>query len=147
MSFTDDAWTNAVATIAGQGAFIRRNVSLMDADRRSHPVVLIISLFFKSFGEDGLPNDDEELTRADMTEEAIAKEFERAHDAWFGLVVMSDASRDVFLFLPNRLPDGVIEAGIMRTEPRVDFDFDAVVDPEWQPYFRFGGHGSDSDWN
>lgn len=135
MPYKQDEWTNASGELSGNTAYVRRNVSLTDNERASRPYVLVLTLIFDDVDEDGMPSTDEALTAADLMEQRLADQFVADHDALFGMIVTSDGTRDLFLFLGRELSEPEIERAIQAAEPDMDFDFDLEHDPQWQVYY------------
>ena len=74
------------------------------------------------------------MQRLDRTEQGVADRFCNGHGALFGLVVTSDGTRDIFLFLPQRPDDACVDAEIQGANPEVDYSFEIIHDPAWRPY-------------
>jgi hypothetical protein len=141
--FQNQKWENAHGVVGGQAALVRRNISLADVPRNSHPYTLFVSLLYGSRNEDGFPSDEDELSRLDRTEEVIAEKFWAQHQALFGLTITSDGTRDLFLFLPRSIDEDVADALIQELDPEVDYDFQILKDPRWEPYDILPDDGAD----
>jgi hypothetical protein len=130
------SWINARGPFGGHQANVRKNVSLADVSRHEYPYTLLLSLIYSNRAADGTPSDSGEWQRLDRTEERIADRFCIEHGALFGMVVTSDGTRDVFLFLPESLDDSAVDAVIQSATPEVDYRFEIIHDPAWIPYDR-----------
>ena len=129
-------WMNARGPFGGHQANVRKNVSLVDVPRSKYPYTLLLSLIYRNRAADGTPSDGGEWQRLDRTEESVAEKFCVEHEALFGMVVTSDWTRDIFLFLAEALDDGTIDTVIQSAKPEVDYRFEIIHDPAWIPYDR-----------
>lgn len=134
MEFRDQEWTNGVSELDGMKCLVRRNESLLKYDRAARPFVLMVSLVYENVDPEGFPTDDAELNFADFAEESIADLFAEEFDAWFGMSVTSDGTRDLFFFLPSSATDEKLEEAINAIDPPLDYDFFITEDAEWVPY-------------
>jgi len=132
--YKSQEWVNARGPLGGHQAHIRKNVSLATVSKDEYPYTLLLSLIYHARAADGTPSDGGEWKRMDRTEEAVAEKFCNEQGALFGLVVTSDGTRDVFLFSPQPLDDGSVEALIQSANPEVDYRFEIIYDPAWKPY-------------
>ena len=136
MEFRDQEWSDGVSELDGMKCLVRRNVSLLKYDRAARPFVLMVSLVYENIDSEGFPTDESELNLADFAEELIADLFSEEFDAWFGMSVTSDGTRDLFFFLPSSVDDEKLEEAINSVEPPLDYDFFITEDGEWVPYER-----------
>lgn len=134
MEFRDQEWSNGVGELDGMKCLVRRNESLLKYDRAARPFVLMVSLVYENIDPEGFPTDESELNLADFAEESIADLFAEEFDAWFGMSVTSDGTRDLFFFLPSSVSDEKLEEAINSVEPPLDYDFFITEDAEWVPY-------------
>jgi hypothetical protein len=134
--YKSEQWINGRGPFSGHQAYVRKNVSLAAVPRSKYPFTLLLSLIYRSSAPDGTPCESGELKRLDRTEEAVADRFCNEHGALFGLVVTSDGTRDIFLFLPQRLAEDCADAVIQAANPEVDYSFEIIHDPAWRPYER-----------
>jgi hypothetical protein len=134
VDFRTQEWVNGSGELGGWVAYLRKNVSLTPKMQRARPHALIINLVYQHQGNDGLPCDDEELRQFDEMEEAIASCFVAECDACFAMVVTSNGTRDLFLFLPKLPSESDVGQRIQSVMPTVNFDFSLHHDPDWRPY-------------
>jgi hypothetical protein len=133
-TYKSQDWANGSGRLAGHAAHVRKNKSLASVRRSDYPVALLVNLVYTHRGPDGLPQDEDELSRLDRTEEAVADRFEAVCQALFALVVTGDGTRDLFLYLPKRDSEDEIARHLRWASPEVDYDFTLHEDPDWRPY-------------
>jgi hypothetical protein len=72
VDYKSQRWINASGTLGGHRAHLRKNVSLRSDDPSAFSYTILLSLIYLDAQADGTPASEEELTRVDRTEEAIA---------------------------------------------------------------------------
>jgi hypothetical protein len=137
--YKDQPWTTATRALAEHEVFVRRNVGLESEVSSERPYIILVSLIYRVAGADGRPSSEEELVRLDRTEEAIADVMQAHHGARFGLAVTGGGTRDLFFFVRDCAADEEVERLIQSIAPQVDYQFEQLHDPQWQPYWDLAG--------
>jgi hypothetical protein len=131
--YKSQQWTNASATLAGVDVHIRRNATLEGEDSKLFPYTVLINLLYPDEESDDSAS-EEQLTRLDRAEEAIADAFEAGLGARFGLCVTGGGTRDLFLFVASLPSAAQVTNLIEAAAPGVAHEFERLHDPEWRPY-------------
>jgi Family of unknown function (DUF695) len=130
-------WTNTVGLLDDQELHVRRNASLEAEDSHAFPYTILVSLIYQDADPTGRPSSREELVRLDRTEEAIADVMQASCSAQYGLAVTGGGTRELFFFVRELPTDERVEELIQSIAPEVDYRFERLQDPDWQPYRGF----------
>jgi hypothetical protein len=135
----DCRWANAKGDLKGWPAYFRINTSLQDfAPCGGFDHEILILIHFNSAGDNGLPEDEDDLTAVDGIEDRIKDRLEADRTAVLALVITCEGARELYFYMAD--PKAAIQAWEDDLQPDIKTHrvrFEIRPDEDWRVYRKF----------